>query len=85
MYVIHINKERIFNMTVYCKDCLHIVKPIGAVYEPHPDSICATTELINYVTSKPRHESCKYKNANGMCKDYKQKDDGEGGVKSSGP
>ncbi len=52
-----------------CKDCLHIVKPSGALYQPHPNSICGDSRslFVNFVTGEICHHLCTEININGSC------------------
>ena len=53
---------------VFCKDCRFIIKPSGASYEPHPESLCSRAEKnMNYVTGEAMTPLCKYIN-NGLCR-----------------
>jgi hypothetical protein len=56
--------ERRFSI---CAICHHIIKPSGAVYEPHPESICATEKIINFVIGEEVSVLCKERNSNGNC------------------
>lgn len=53
----------------YCKDCIHIVKPAGALYEPHPESICMNPSFLtmNFVTGEYIGPLCKSINKDGKC------------------
>lgn len=50
-----------------CKDCKYICKPCGALYEPHPESICLATDVLDYVTGEKKHFLCKDQNQCGYC------------------
>lgn len=52
---------------VYCKDCKHIRKPAGSMYEPHPRSICMAAEKTDYVTGDVHHRECRTVNGDGQC------------------
>lgn len=54
---------------VYCRDCKHICKPAGALYEPHPDSICLSNETHHrdYVIGVRVASKCKEINDGGNC------------------
>jgi len=56
-------------MSIFCKDCEYICKPAGALYEPHPDSICLNqyTGELNYVTGELEPELCKFINSSEGC------------------
>jgi hypothetical protein len=60
---------------VFCKDCKHICKPSGALYEPHPESICLSkhTQHWNYVTGDREKGKCKDINCNGECLWFEKK------------
>lgn len=58
---------------VFCKDCVHIIKPAGAMYTPHPESICLQSDVVDYVTDERRHELCKVKNVTGECPFHRMK------------
>jgi len=59
----------------YCKDCKNICKPSGAIYEPHPESICISPGAIrpNFVTGEIGADQCKNINRGGKCKLFEQK------------
>lgn len=59
---------------IFCKDCVYIIKPVGAMYYPHADSICLQSDVMNYVTGERGHEFCKVKNADGKCQFYRTKE-----------
>ena len=63
---------------VFCKDCIHIIKPAGAMYEPHPESICLSPNSIrpNFVTGKVGAAKCKDINPDGMCKFFEFENSG---------
>jgi hypothetical protein len=60
-------------MKIFCKDCVHIVKPSGATYYPHPESLCLQSDVIDYVTGVRKHEFCKVKNTDGECPFHRAK------------
>jgi hypothetical protein len=55
---------------VFCKDCQHIIKPSGALYEPHPESICNNSMVMDYVIGERKRIQCKAKNTVGICVDF---------------
>jgi hypothetical protein len=57
-----------------CKDCRYILKPSGALYEPHPESICTISLTINYVTGGEYYRQCKEVNIKGNCKWFRIKE-----------
>jgi hypothetical protein len=58
----------------FCKDCEYILKPMGALYEPYPLSICSCgpTSKMNYVTGEYGYQNCKDINGNGLCIFFKE-------------
>lgn len=60
-------------MKVYCKDCKYIIKPTGALYEPHPESICSRVYKMNYVIGQRDSKLCKIYNKKGCCILYEEK------------
>ena len=58
---------------IYCKNCRYILKPTGAMYEPHPDSLCTSKIVVNFVSANPGHPLCRDINTNGNCEWYKEK------------
>jgi hypothetical protein len=72
-------KEEV-GMIAYCKDCVFICKPCGALYEPHPESICMAADEINFVTGEMEHLLCEDVNIDGKCGFYySEKGKGKGG------
>lgn len=59
---------------IFCKDCIHICKPTGAPYVPHPESLCLAGGTINYVTGETEHWLCKYQNSEGHCPLFEPKE-----------
>ena len=64
------NQEKIF-----CEDCKYICKPVGALYIPHPWSICLFPEIkeVGYVVRNKNKPACKTINVDGLCKYWKAK------------
>lgn len=60
-------------MIAYCKDCEFICKPSGALYEPHPESICLAADEVNFVTGKIEHLLCQDVNIKGKCRFYSER------------
>jgi hypothetical protein len=56
-----------------CGDCLNILKPPDAVYEPHPDSLCKKGRRIDFVTGERNHCRCDEVNTDGMCNMFKER------------
>lgn len=54
---------------VICKDCGKIIKPTGALYTPHPDSLCGDerSQRLNFVTGEKYLSRCDEINFNGDC------------------
>jgi len=52
---------------VFCKNCKYICKPSGALYSPHPQSLCLISEMIDFVTGKTYKALCKDINIHGKC------------------
>lgn len=56
----------------FCKDCKHILKPAGALYMPHPESICFASQVLDPVTGESRHLLCKDQNKDADCSLFKE-------------
>lgn len=61
-------------LTRFCEDCRFIIKPTGAPYIPHPDSICGTRYIKSkgFVVRELEKEHCKDVNTDGMCPYFKR-------------
>ena len=69
-------------MTVFCRDCKYQLRPSGALYKNHPNSLCTgskglTYQQMNFVTGELETPLCKSKNKDGHCPDFTPK--GESG------
>jgi hypothetical protein len=51
----------------FCAKCRFIVKPTGAAYIPHPESVCSTEGKLNFVTGEKDWVLCKDRNKKGDC------------------
>lgn len=58
---------------VFCKNCAHVCKPTGAMYEPHQDSICLANKLVSFVTGDSFSIPCKEINMDGKCIYFKRR------------
>jgi hypothetical protein len=56
-----------------CAECIYIVKPSGAIYEPHRESLCSTERAFDWVTGGKYMIQCKDRNKDGYCIWFKVK------------
>lgn len=58
----------------FCCDCKHVFESFGSESTIHPDSLCGLGGEVNFVTKKRYGIRCKFKNSNGQCEDYEEKE-----------
>lgn len=58
-----------------CANCRFMLKPSGAEYTPHPESICTVEWAFNFVTGEKYHPLCKDGNKSGNCFFFKRKEE----------
>ena len=54
-------------MPMFCRDCIHQLKPEGAVHKNHPESLCKCSPEMDYVTGETHLCKCKDINKRGSC------------------
>lgn len=59
--------ERREIMPMFCRDCIYQLKPMGAEYKNHPESLCKRTPQTNFVTGEVHLKKCKDVNTQGSC------------------